>query len=291
MTRQSWRLCLFIGAGFTLIACDQGTGDSPSRTGADASTTRKNKPAVNNKVAPSTIDSRQPLERRQQVSGRAYFIKAPPTETQGDALHFVSERLKLAEAGDGIASYEIHLRAESCRRATEPGDAGVYRGYAKVGLGLQYMQSIESELADCKSLMDDQQILSTNWLELAAAQGSVEAQLLYAQNPRAILGSYQDVLTDPDRLLDYRSTALSHLQSALSSGSLDALDALGDIYSRGILAPASPPDAYIHKLALQRLDPRPSREHELAELKAHLSPDQLVAAEPAATKIINACCI
>jgi TPR repeat protein len=100
-----------------------------------------------------------------------------------------------------------------------------------------------------------------------------------------------DLLTDPERALEYRRLAVSLLQRALQSGSLDALDALGNIYQRGILAPKDFSAAYAHKLALQQIDAKPSRSAELAELRSVLTPAEISSAEVAAKELRKTCCI
>lgn len=229
--------------------------------------------------------------RRQALEGRAYFIRSLPIDLEGDALEFVNQRLVAARGGNGLASYEIPLRIDACRRATKPGDQGVYLAYAQRGLGQQYMLGVAKELERCAPLLFRGDLLAENWLEQAAQQGEVEAQLLYAQDPAATLGTLSELLANPERAIEYRRVAVSQLQRALESGNLDALDALGDIYQRGILAPKDLSAAYAHKLALQQIDAMPSRNRELAALRNALSPAEVSAAEGAASEIRKMCCI
>lgn len=235
--------------------------------------------------------SAESLTRKHVLEGRAYFIKAQPIDLDGDALEFVNQRLVAARGGNGLASYEIHLRADACLRAMKPVNQGVYLAYAQQGLGQQYMLGVAKELESCAQLLSRGDLLGENWLEQAAQQGEVEAQLLYAQDPGATLGTFTELLADPERALEYRRVAVSLLQRALESGSLDALDALGDIYQRGILAPKDLSAAYAHKLALQQMDAVPSRNRELAELRNVLSPIEVSAAEVAANQLRRKCCI
>lgn len=267
---------------------------SESRVNASSNFARVGEPAESTRVRqrpgsrPASADS---ASRRQTVAGRAYYIKPPPIDLEGDALQFVNQRLAAARDGSGLASYEIHLRTDSCRRAMQPGDQGVHLAYAQVGLAQQYMRGVEKELQNCADLLSSGEFMDEKWLELAAQQGDVEAQLLYAHDPAATLGSFGDLLADPERALEYRSMAVSLLQRALHSGSLDALDTLGDIYQRGILAPKDLRAAYAHKLALQQIDALPSRSSELAELRSALSPAEILAAETSAKELRKTCCI
>lgn len=289
-----WKGCLLVAAGGFAVALIAGVGRQHDESNGEVHEGKDEINAVSSRASfeevPVIDRVRQPLERRVMISGRAYFIKSDPLELNGDALEFVNQRMSSAQAGDGVASYEIHLRTDACMRVVAPGDVGTYQGYARVGLGEQYMQSVERELEACQSLLVRQELLEVNWLEQAAAQGSVEAQLMYAQNPEAILGAYQNVLADPERLIEYRSKAISHLNSALNSGSLDALEVLGDAYDRGIIAPRNAYEAYSHKLALQRLDSRETRDRELSRIKMELSPAQIAEAEATAMRIVNKCC-
>lgn len=283
-------LLLLVGswAGYLWLRASESSVDASFksvRIGAPAEATQVRR------SYPSDPASPESATRRQLIQGRAYYIKSPPMDLEGDALEFVSQRLAAARGGSGLASYEIHLRIDSCKRAMKPGDQGVYLAYARQGLGQQYMRGVEKELQNCAKLLSSGDLLDENWLEQAAQQGEVEAQLLYAQDPAATLGTFGDLLADPERAFEYRSMAVSLLQRALQSGSLDALDALGDIYQRGILAPKDLSAAYAHKLALQQTDALPSRSTELAELRSVVTPAEISAAEVAAKELKKTCCI
>lgn len=276
------------GAGYLWLRASESVVDASFksvRIGAPAEATQVRHGYHSSPASPESAT------RRQLIQGRAYYIKSPPMDLEGDALEFVSQRLAAARGGSGLASYEIHLRIDSCRRAMKPGDQGVYLAYAQEGLGQQYMRGVEKELQNCAKLISSGDLLDENWLEQAAQQGEVEAQLLYARDPAVTLGTLGDLLADPERALEYRRLAVSLLQRALQSGSLDALDALGDIYQRGILAPKDLSAAYAHKLALQQIDAMPSRSRELAALRNALSAAEVSAAEVAASEIRRTCCI
>lgn len=273
------------GAGYLWLRASESVVDASFksvRIGAPAEATQVRHSYRSNPA------STQSATRRQLIQGRAYYIKSPPLDLDGDALEFVGQRLAAARGGSGLASYEIHLRTDSCRRVMKPGDQGVYLAYAREGLGQQYMRGVEKELQNCAKLLSSGDLLDENWLEQAAQQGEVEAQLLYARDPAATLGTLGDLLADPERALEYRRLAVSLLQRALQSGSLDAL---GNIYQRGILAPKDFSAAYAHKLALQQIDAKPSRSAELAELRSVLTPAEISSAEVAAKELRKTCCI
>ncbi|WP_143584182.1 sel1 repeat family protein [Stenotrophomonas rhizophila] len=283
-------LLLLVGswAGYLWLRASESSVDASFKSvwiGAPAEATQVRHSYPSNPASPESAT------RRQLIQGRAYYIKSPPMDLEGDALEFVSQRLAAARGGSGLASYEIHLRTDSCRRVMKPGDQSVYLAYAREGLGQQYMRGVEKELQNCSKLLSSGDLLDENWLEQAAQQGEVEAQLLYARDPAATLGTLGDLLADPERALEYRRLAVSLLQRALQSGSLDALDALGNIYQRGILAPKDFSAAYANKLALQQIDAKPSRSAELAELRSILTPAEISSAEVAAKELRKTCCI
>ena len=80
---------------------------------------------------------------------------------------------------------------------------------------------------------------------LAAAQGSVEARLIFAKDPKAIIGDLTEALKDPERITNYRRDAIDYLNESVSLGSVDSIEALADIHDRGSL-PINPLKRALH---------------------------------------------
>jgi hypothetical protein len=282
-------LCLVTSTVMLLLTKSE-EGESARDNKPSTNSTRSASPPRDAYAADIHAPSYQPIERRRQVGSKAYFVDVPAYEYGGSALGYVEARIAESHAGSGTASYEIHLRTSSCRRASAPPNQGVYDAYATMGLGLNYLESMAKELEDCTRLLARQDILAVNWLETAAGQGLVEAQLMYALSPREAIGDYERIISDPDATLEYRNRVMDYLHAALDTGSLNALEMIGDIHARGILAPHDPAQAYAYKLALQRMDGRSHREAELNELGREISARQLTWASGHAEELLKRCC-
>lgn len=227
---------------------------------------------------------------RVYLEGNAFLLKTDIPEMEGEATAYVDDRLARSKRGDGQASYEIFTRISSCRRALDPGDSDEYKAYASVGLGGQFSERIEREIELCKGLNSRDDINSENWLALAAEQGSIEARLMYARNPREVVGDLSNALKNPEDIINYRANAVRYLQESVSAGSVDSMEALANIYDRGILAEKSPEQSLAYWLAYDKLNRNELSATAINRISEGLSPDQSQAAREMAGKILNSCC-
>lgn len=237
-------------------------------------------------ATPSTA----PGDARILLGTKAFLIDVRSQEHVGDAANFVDSRLLRSRAGDGQASYEIHARVASCKRALDPGDDEEYKAYASMGLGERFSKRIEQEIENCKGLSERPDITGENWIALAAAQGSIEARLLYAQDPRTAIGNFTDVLSDPGRLVDYRQNAVGYLKASVSSGNLDSVEALANIYDRGIIAERSPSWSLGYWLALHRANPSAYSTESVNRISSTMQADEIDRARKIALDVYRSCC-
>ncbi|WP_447782344.1 hypothetical protein [Stenotrophomonas riyadhensis] len=224
------------------------------------------------------------------LEGNAFLLKMDIPEMEGEATAYIDDRLARSKRGEGQASYEIFTRISSCRRALDPGDSEEYKAYASVGLGGKFSERVEREIELCKGLNSRDDINSENWLALAAEQGSIEARLMYARNPREVVGDLSNALKNPEEIINYRAKVVRYLQESVSAGSVDSMEALANIYDRGILAEKSPEQSLAYWLAYDNLNRNELSATAINRISADLSPDQSQAAREMAGKILNSCC-
>lgn len=272
----------------------------------DASNARGGKegeaPHSEGKTAPAAAmaetNIRQPLGSTAQsagsratLGGKAFLLKIDTPHHEGDASEYIDKRIAGSRAGNGQSSYEIYTRIASCKRALNPGDANEYKAYASAGLGEQYSRNIEQELERCKGLIGRTELGAENWLSLAAAQGSVEARLIFAKDPVAIIGDLTQALKDPERIVNYRTDAVNYLNESVSQGSIDSIEALAEIYDRGIIAEKSPEKSLAYWVAYQRVQPNSQSAASIARLSKMLQPDQIKQSNAMAEDIYRSCCL
>lgn len=230
------------------------------------------------------------VNARITLGPKAFLIDIRPPEYRGDATNYIDQRMQRSKSGDGQASYEIHSRLASCKRALDPGDDSEYKVYSSMGLAEQFSRRIEEEIENCKAIAQRTDITGENWLSLAAAQGSIEARLMYAQNPRAAIGNLTEVLSDPSRLIDFRRNAVEYLDESVSSGNLDSIEALANIYDRGIVAERSYTRSLGYWMALHRVHPSQYSAESISRLSSSMQAEQIIRAQEISGEIYQSCC-
>lgn len=246
--------------------------------------------AVEQTKSPQSSVAHSTSTKRISLGNKAFLVNMTPPDYESDAGTYIDSRLKDARNGNSQASYEIYARVSSCERALNPGDADEYKAYASMGAGAQYSKRVENEIERCKSLINRTDVTSENWLSLAAAQGSIEARLMYARDPQAAIGTFTDALTDPNKIIDYRQNAVSYLNESIRTGNVDSIEALANIYSRGIIAERSNEKSLSYWLTLQRVNPSDYTSNSIKALSNQLQPDQIQRAEIESQEIYRSCC-
>ena len=113
---------------------------------------------------------------------------------------------------------------------------------------------------------------------------------MYAVDPESILGKRADYLSNPERLVAYREEAMNHLQSAASTGSVDAVMALGHAYEAGILTDKSPSKALAYYKAVYSLAPNQDLNQILFRQEKQLSNKEVEYAKKLSERILEECC-
>lgn len=146
-------------------------------------------------------------------------------------------------------------------------------------------------LQQCEGLLAAPEIMDVDWLTRAADQGSIEAMLVYAENPNHVLGTDTSVhLRDPERFSEWKYKARFYLEAAADVGSVDALMALSSAYGRGDIVEGNESEGYAYASAVQVLAQVAGSEELLSAYRAGLSPAETVRGERRARQIIRRCC-
>ncbi|OBU49538.1 hypothetical protein A9K69_19580 [Stenotrophomonas maltophilia] len=142
----------------------------------------------------------------------------------------------------------------------------------------------------CQGLTPDDYASASEWLSLAASQGSLSAQLTYAGNVEAVIGDASDLLRDPDAVKAYKERSHEYLKSAMRYGSIDALISLGNSYGYGIMMERDFSLSYAYFLAAAKADPKLNNSPEIRYLKEQLSSTQISEATRKGNAIYDECC-
>ena len=222
------------------------------------------------------------------VGAKAFVVKSTLPSFASDGLKYVEDRLEASRRGDGLASYEIYLRVRACRHALSAESDLTFPAYASLGEGGEYLKERKQQILLCEGLALKDETMGRDWLSLAAAQGSLEARLMYATVPEDVLGGAEQMLKDPAAVINYKRTALRYLEESAASGSVDALGTLGAIYKNGITAPYEPVLAAAYFAAAKRAKGNGNAQEALAD--DGLPIEQQKAALELSEKIYRGCC-
>ncbi|RDZ28218.1 hypothetical protein DX914_03470 [Lysobacter silvisoli] len=126
-------------------------------------------------------------------------------------------------------------------------------------------------------------------MEQSADAGYLIAQLMYASDSRAVLGSRADMLRSPEDTIRYRRKAIAYLERAANTGNVDALISLGKSYQSGIIAKEDLVKAYSYFYAAGMVNPNFTRNY-IGRLERKLTREQMEQAKQRGVQIFNGCC-
>lgn len=218
------------------------------------------------------------LVRVRHLSGRAYAVEDFGQVPSGTVDQVIAKLSPLALAGDAAASYGIYLKINEC--------ANISRRAAR-GSALGARPEVA---AACADLSVENELSSSKWLSLAAEQGNIGAQLLYAADSESALGGPAEMLRDPDRVKDYKQRAVGYLENLVSQGSVDALLQLGNAYHAGVLIDGDPITSRAYFEAVRLADPTVVPVQQVSALDKKLSAQQLSQALRKGNQIHDSCC-
>lgn len=213
-----------------------------------------------------------------EYPGGAFIVTDFGSPPRGDAAAAIARLEPIAKSGNAKASYEIYLKLDQC--LSEINDLRAQ----------QARPSAISPVEDCHSLEPDDYAKASEWLSLAAEQGSLGAQLVYASNPEVILGNPSEMLRSPASIETYKERSNSYLRAAAARGSVDALSALGDAYLNGIMVEQDLTTSYAYQLAISKIDPELNSRRRTEYFNRSLTASQIVEANIKSQEILNECC-
>lgn len=248
--------------------------DAPSRpTNAE--------PARDGSAGRIPADSSAPANRGmvvRRLSGRAFVIDDFGAVPTGNPAEVVRQLEAQARGGDANASYGIFLKINECLAVSK-----------RAAQGLQSRVNPDVVMA-CRQLAADDAAKSAEWLSLAAEQGNVSAQLLYASDPESVLGDSSEILRDPDRAKEYKAKAIDYLRSAANQGSVDALMRLANAYDVGVLASRDPVSSLAYFNAVGMVDPSLVPQKQVEMLRQSMDAGQLASSLKQGEGIYGSCC-
>lgn len=222
-------------------------------------------------------NARNGIETR-RLGGRAYTITSLGAVPEGDADTALRDLRDAAIAGNAKASYGIYLKVREC--------VAMVKRYEAQGAGAISPSTYQS----CKHLEAGNYEGAASWLDLAASQGHLGAQLLYAADPEATLGGPAEMLRDPDALTRYKETATRYLKDAASGGNVEALLGLANAYRVGVLTDKDLVTSYAYYQAVQKIDPGFVPQASMEVLKKDMSQQQIERSRTKGMEIYDECC-
>ncbi len=235
-------------------------------------------------LAGSSVQQTRSRVQRNLPTGPFVLDKNMPVKT-GSAVDVVAALRPMAEAGDAKAAFGIYLKLGTCRNVLD----SQFSQYSAPPEKRAALQAISAEAKDCagaESLLKEQ----GNWLEQAADQGLLEAQIMYAIDAGSVLGNATDMLRDPLKVQRYKSKASNYLLSASNQGNIDAMLRVASGYNNGILMPQDNARAYAYYKAARLAMPNIVPDELVTEQEKRVPPADLARANTMAQSIYARCC-
>lgn len=226
------------------------------------------------------------------IGPKAYVIGGSrEPRAPGDALEYVVALKKRSDAGDADASYLMELAVRDCRNLIKNDPVASFDFLRNAGMSPDPASLVDDErrLAECEGLVAAPNFYHGGWLARAASQGSIEAKLLFAIDPEAVVGPRTDWLVHPEALITWKRDAMNHLHDAAGSGSIDAVSQLSRAYALGRVTPHDGVRAYAYALAAARASPAHTSQRNLQELESKLDSSQRQAARSLASDVYETC--
>ncbi|UKE66973.1 tetratricopeptide repeat protein [Xanthomonas graminis] len=213
----------------------------------------------------------------QRLTGKAFIIEDFGVAPSGNAVDVIRKLEAPARNGDSRASYELYLKIKECMELVKGRPAPASAGSS-------------SSFDDCKDLSADYYTSAAYWLQLAANQGNIGAQLLYGSDPGAVLGDPSNMLRDPNNVKKYKENALAYWNAAANSGSVDALLRLASAYRNGILANQNLSTSYAYYEAVRAVSPELTPKRTMEEIAQGLDANEMTVSTQKGRGIYDKCC-
>lgn len=232
---------------------------------------------INSELGSNQADVRNGI-KIESLGGRAFIATDFGSAPTGDAETVVNSLKDSALSGNAKTSYAIHLKVREC--------VSMMRNFERKGLSAVNSKKYE----DCKNLSPENFSSASEWLERAANQGHLGAQLLYVADPESIIGNQAEMLRNPENIQRYKESAVGYLRAAAARGSVDALLSLGNAYRVGTLTDLDPATSYAYYQAVERINPEYVSKASMEALKKELTQQQIELSRTKSMEIYNECC-
>ncbi|PRC92922.1 hypothetical protein [Solimicrobium silvestre] len=206
---------------------------------------------------------------------------------------FVKTQYAAANKGDKDAAFNIYRAESICSRST---DAQRTLNLLPIETEKLILDSTKSYIKDAQPVCADLNISPKerlDYLRIAAKAGLAEAAIGFAiENPEGLNFSpeIQIDYSDPN-VIQWQKDVVDYLTQPATQGNTKALGWLATMYEGGRLIPRNLQMALTYNLArAQILNENPNDNPVTASMLQNLPPDQVNAAEAAATALVNACC-
>ncbi len=225
----------------------------------------------------------RPLKISQQLSA----IQAP----EGSIIDIGPKLKERAANGDDKSALALYLKLSLCETALHNQiSPDEIKAYASAGISMEkFAESAEKNINQCVGVSEDDMSNRGKWLEAAAMGGNLQAKLLYASDPEAIVGDATSMLRNPDKVIAYKGKAVKFLSEAASAGNPEGLMKMGDAYNDGVLLPKDPVKAYAFYRATQMTTPN-VLSTTLSQMELELTPAQISKGNEEALSIYKNCC-
>jgi hypothetical protein len=228
----------------------------------------------------------------QSVGNKAYqIIRGHAVRPPGNALVHVGHLMHRSERGDANATYEIYLTISECGTFASDRADQLAESAEAVGAGMEFLEKSDRLLQECESLVLRRDVYEADWLTRAAAMGSQDAMVLYAQSPREVFRTLEGAIRDPERVSDWRQNAAGYLNELSSQGNIAALAAIGSAYQYGGVFDPDPVAAYAHMRALQKVNVNFVSDETIRDLEEKLGKGDLLTGIALSEDVYRKCCI
>jgi hypothetical protein len=209
-----------------------------------------------------------------QGERRAYSLKQEDQiqAVEGPARDVISKLRPQAEAGDSKAAMALYMTLTRCydvlTKELSEEEVEIYRkANAEKGL----LEGWSKRIDECRGIPVSDLEDRGRWLEQAADSGLLQAQLMYAANPRPIIGDATEMIRNPQKVQRYKEKAMGYLEELAAKGNTNAMMSLAGFYDNGILVGKDPIKSYAYYKAVSLADPDPNL-RELVEMQGRKIP-------------------
>ena len=240
---------------------------------------------ADNSTAPKSRQTASMTQVHKEVGKAFTMFRTAELRPAGDPNEWIQSLIPLSESGDANASYEIYLAILDCQQYIRDSSEKELAFAKSIGASPAYIETMARKLKECEVLDPRFFTAGGDWLKKAADQGSIEAQVAYANNPDAVIGP--EAKNDSEEAADWRRNAESYLNEAMRKGSVDAISGLSNLYLSGVAGTKDPAMAYAMQLALKRINPAYASDKYIDAIGRQLSDAQVERAKLASQEVFN----